>query len=162
MLRLHVNVHDRIAQVEAGAALGGKGGAHLLAHLVMPASADTVLRLIRRPPPPEYGTPRAVGIDDWTARQGEDCGTIVVDLERRRVLNLLPDCTAEMLADWLRARPSAEVVAGRRDLHQRLAPDRWKVEQLGRIISRRGCGMASRRERIGFDAPAAKTHQWPW
>jgi transposase len=43
-------------------------------------------------------------------RKGRTYGTIVVDLERRRVLDLLPDSAAETLADWLRARPGIDAV----------------------------------------------------
>ena len=77
----------------------------------MPASADTVLRLIRRLPLPEREVPRVVGVDDWAVRKGRTYGTIVVDLERHRVLDLLPDRAAETLASWLRAWPGIEVVA---------------------------------------------------
>lgn len=38
-------------------------------------------------------------------------GTVVVDLERRRVLDLLPNRTAETLAGWLREHPAIEAVA---------------------------------------------------
>ncbi len=44
-------------------------------------------------------------------RKGRIYGTIVVDLERRRVVDLLPDRTAETLADWLRGKPGIEIVA---------------------------------------------------
>src|SRR3954451_1737800 len=61
-----------------------------------------------------------VGVDDRAARKGRIYGTIVVDLERRRALDLLPDRTAETLADWLRCRPGIEVVA--RDRSTEYAP----------------------------------------
>ena len=99
------------AQGRVGVALGGEGGARLLQHLAMPASADTVLRLVRGLPLPEPEPPRVVGVDDWALRKGRTYGTIVVDLERRRVLDLLPDRTAETLADWLRRQPQIAVVA---------------------------------------------------
>ena len=83
------------AQGRVGAALGGEGGARLLRHLAMPASADTVLRLVRGLPPPEPEPPRVVGVDDWAVRKGRTYGTILVDLERRRTLDLLPDRTAD-------------------------------------------------------------------
>src|SRR3954464_15745252 len=99
------------AQGRVGAALGGEGGARLLRHLAMPASADTVLRLVRGVPLPEPEPPRAVGVDDWAVRKGRTYGTILVDLDRRRVLDLLPDRTAETLADWLRRQLQIAVVA---------------------------------------------------
>ena len=99
------------AQARVGVALGGNAGSRLLHHLAMPASADTVLRLVRRLPLPAQEPPRVVGVDDWAIRKRCTYGTIVVDLERRRVLDLLPDRTAETLAEWLRGCPGIEAVA---------------------------------------------------
>jgi hypothetical protein len=73
------------SRVGVGAALGGEGGARLLRRLSMPASANTVLRLVRQRPLPDRDAPRVVGVDDWAMRKGRTYGTIVVDLERRRV-----------------------------------------------------------------------------
>ena len=113
LIRPHARRTCRLAEAHArvGTALGGEGGARLLQHLAMPASADTVLRLIRKLPLPEPEPPRVVVVDDWALRKGRTYGSIVVDLERRRVLDLLPDRTAETLADWLRRRPQITVVA---------------------------------------------------
>ena len=99
------------AQGQAGGALGGEASARLLSRLFMPASADTVLRLVKGMPLPDQAVPRVVGVDDWAKCKGRSYGTIVVDLERHRVVDLLPDRTAVTVAGWLRQQPGIEVVA---------------------------------------------------
>ncbi len=99
------------AQGQTGVALGGEAGPRLLRRLAMPASADTVLRLIRRMPLPEAEAPRVVAVDDWVLRKGRTYGTVVMDLERRSVADLLPDRTSATVAAWLQQRPGVEVVA---------------------------------------------------
>ena len=99
------------AQTEIGMVLGGEAGARLSRRLSMPVSGDTVLRLIRRHPPRAYPVPRVVGIDDWAWRRGRRYGTIVCDLERRRVLALLPGRSSAPVRDWLAAHPHIAVVS---------------------------------------------------
>ena len=92
-------------------ALGGRPGARLARQLGLPVSANTLLRLLRSVPVPAYQPPRVVGIDDWAWRRGTRYGTIVCDLERNRVIDLLPDRKADTVADWLRRNPGIEMVA---------------------------------------------------
>jgi transposase len=99
------------AQGRVGAAMGGEAGARMLQHLGMPASGDTVLRLVHRLPLPRRPTPRILGVDDWALRKGKTYGTILVDLERRRVVDLLPDRSASTLADWLRRHRGVQIIA---------------------------------------------------
>ena len=51
-----------------------------------------------------------VGIDDFAFRRGLTYGTLIVDLERRRPLDVLPDRAADTVGQWLAARPSIEIV----------------------------------------------------
>ena len=60
---------------------------------------------------PDAPAPTHVGVDDWAMRKGCSYGTIVVDLDRHRVVDLLPDRTAATLAGWLLQRPDIKVVA---------------------------------------------------
>jgi transposase len=99
------------AQGQTGVALGGEASARLLARLSMPASADTVLRLIKTTPLPDQPAPRVVGVDDWAWKRGQNYGTILVDLERHTVVDLLPDRESATVADWLKRHDGIEVVA---------------------------------------------------
>ena len=94
----------------------------------MPISGDTVLRLIRRGGSTPSLPPRVVGIDDWAElawgtggrsllgkpaegwRRGRSYGTIICDLERRRVIDLLPGRASAPVRDWLAAHPSVTVI----------------------------------------------------
>jgi transposase len=93
-----------------GLALGGQAGARLAHLLGLPASRDTLLRLVRRLPLPGVPPLRAIGVDDWAHRKRQRYGTIVVDLEQRRPVALLHDREAETLADWLRMHPGITVI----------------------------------------------------
>jgi transposase len=96
--------------LDIACALGGQAGARLAARQGMPTSRATLLRLVHQAPLPAVGSPRVLGVDDWSQRRGHTYGTILVDAEQRRPVDLLPDRTATSLAEWLQAHPTIEVV----------------------------------------------------
>lgn len=104
---------NRLAESQRAIALvaGGEPGSRLAHRLAMPVSGDTLLRMIRSAPVPGFVAPTIVGIDDWAWRRGQRYGTIICDLERNRVLDLLPDRNADSVADWLKRWPGIKVVA---------------------------------------------------
>ncbi len=111
-----------------GYALGGEAGARLAVSLGLLVSPNTLLRRLRQMaasatsasapavsvPPQAVSVPtsvRVLGVDDFAFRKGQHYGTILVDLEQRRVVDLLPDRTAESLTAWLKAHPEVQVIS---------------------------------------------------
>jgi len=74
-------------------------------------SDTTVNRLLLDLPEPEPTTIRVRGVDDWAKRKGQRYGTILVDLERGQVIDLLEERTAEPLVKWLEGHPGIEIVS---------------------------------------------------
>jgi hypothetical protein len=74
-----------------------------------PQSKDTLLRVLKRSVRQRAcATPVCVV---WSWRKGAAYGTIMVDLKRREVLDILQDRSAESTSDWLKRHPSIEMVS---------------------------------------------------
>ena len=99
------------AHESIGCALGGEAGSRLTINLSMTTSPDTLLRRVKQLKDDTAPPPRFVGIDDWAWRKGQRYGTIVVDLERGDVVDLLPDRDAETVKKWLGEHPGIELVS---------------------------------------------------
>ncbi len=94
-----------------GFALGGEAGKRLVAGMGLEASPDTLLRLIRAQPEEQAPTPRVLGVDDFSFCKRKSYGTILIDLERRIPIDLLPDREAATLAKWLKEHEGVEIIS---------------------------------------------------
>lgn len=96
-----------------GSGCDGRPGEYPMHRLGMPVSDDTVLRQLK----PNTLTPTqedhvgVVGVDDWSWRHSSRYGTIVLDLERHSVVDVLDDRRVESAKVWLQERPKIEIVS---------------------------------------------------
>lgn len=96
---------------QCGWHLGGELSVRLTTLTGIRLGADAMLQRVRKMT--KKLVPRQVrvlGVDDFAFRRGDHYGTILVDHERHRVVDLLPSRDAQELADWLRAHPEVEII----------------------------------------------------
>lgn len=87
--------------------LGGRAGARLALELGIVAARDALLKRIKAAPLPEIGEVRVLGVDDFAFKKGSTYGTILVDLERHEMVDLLPERSQDSLVAWFRSHPAA-------------------------------------------------------
>jgi hypothetical protein len=99
-----------------GHSAGGRPSERLMRRLGMPVSDTTILTGLRkhtraRSASSAVASVHVAGVDDWAWRKGSNYGTIIVDLERREVVDVLADRSAATAANWLKDHPDVEVVS---------------------------------------------------
>ncbi|MGV8104519.1 MAG: transposase [Mesotoga sp.] len=54
---------------------------------------------------------RVVCIDDFAIKKGQTYGTLIVDYETSKVVDMIPSRDTEIVAQWLKSYPEIEVVS---------------------------------------------------
>jgi transposase len=156
--RRTIRLNEALAII--GFTLSAEAGGRLTLELGMGVSADTLLRMVRQAALRPLPAPRVLGVDDFAFRRRRSYGTILVDLERRCPIDLLPNRESETLARWLKAHPGIEVVC--RDRSRAYAEaisvgapgaaqvaDRWHlIKNLGEAMER----LLTRKHKLARDA----------
>jgi transposase len=91
--------------------LSGRGAERLCALLHIEVSDTTLGRLLHKQPLQEPLTPKVLGVDDWALKKRNRYGTILVDLEQHKIVDLLADRETKTLQKWLEEHPGVEIVS---------------------------------------------------
>jgi transposase len=107
--RMTTRLKEQITSI--GLSTSGKAGVRLGGRLGIETSRNTTLRRIMDIPDEARASVVYLGIDDFSFRRGYQFGTILVDLESHRPIDLLPDRQAATAAAWMRDNPEIHVVS---------------------------------------------------
>ena len=101
----------RDALLALGLATSAQVCTRLAPKLGLQVSTSSLLRALRTVACAPPTSVRILGIDDWAWKKGQIYGTLLVDLELRRPIEILPDRREETVEAWLLAHPEIEVIS---------------------------------------------------
>ncbi len=79
-------------------------------HVGMHASGPSLVRLLRALPDPPVHHMQVVGLDDWSLRKGQSYGSVFVDLESSRPVEVVADRTAAAVLPWMMSHQEVKIV----------------------------------------------------
>ncbi len=101
----------KVRQGGIAIAMSAKAGEALLSKMQITISHDTLLNFVRRQVIPSSAAPRVLGVDDFALRKGKSYGTLLLDMEKHKVIDLLLGREAKTVSDWLKQYPSIEIIS---------------------------------------------------
>jgi transposase len=113
VVQRYARMTDRLIKAlqAVGTITNGADAAQIASSFGVPTTAKTIIRRVLQLPLPSEGEVAKVGIDEWAWKKGHRYGTILVDLEKRRNVQLLADRSAETSTAWLRTHPEIDLVS---------------------------------------------------
>ena len=101
-----------IALVQSlGLVAGGQMGTRQAERTGITTTPSTVLRHLMQLPAPVTRAVRVLGVDDFAWKKRFTYGTILVDLERRKIIDVLPDRESVTVETWLKEHPEIDIVS---------------------------------------------------
>src|SRR6266568_1804475 len=89
---------------------GGQKGTRLADRFAIATAPSTLLRHLMQLPAPLTRAVRVLGVDDFAWKKRFTYGTILVDLERRKIIDVLADRESATVEAWLHEHPEVELV----------------------------------------------------
>jgi len=125
LARRYARMTDRLIQAlqALGVTANGADGAYVSSSLAMPTTAKTLIRRVLALPLPKDRSVRIVGIDEWAWKKGSPYGTLLVDLQHRRITDLLPERSVESSTAWFKKHSQVKIVSRDRGKIFRAAAD---------------------------------------
>jgi transposase len=113
VVQRYARMTDRLIKIlqSVGVITNGADAAQIASSFGVPTTAKTIIRRVLQLPLPSEGEVAKVGIDEWAWKKGHHYGTILVDLEKRRVVQLLADRSVETSKAWLCKHPEIDLVS---------------------------------------------------
>jgi len=135
----HFTADAEAALLNYGRTAGGEAGAFIAACSGLCASADTLLRLLRRSTSKPTITPTILGIDEFSLARRHRYATVLVDLKTHKPVAVLDTHKAEPVATWLKEHPGVQVLVRDRagafaDAGRQGAPDAVQVADRFHIV----------------------------
>ena len=113
VVQRYARMTDRLINVlqSIGVTTNGADAARIASSLGLPTTAKTIIRCVLQLPLPSEGEVAKVGIDEWAWKKGHRYGTILVNLEKRRIVQLLAERSVETSKAWLGKHPEIDLVS---------------------------------------------------